>query len=60
MSRKKPKPSTDRRRIEQRLDESLRDTFPASDPVSLTQPARRDGPVERKDDKKPARRGERP
>jgi hypothetical protein len=29
-----------RRRLEQALDEALMDTFPASDPVSIEQPAR--------------------
>ena len=28
------------RDIDQKLDEALNDTFPASDPVALTQPAR--------------------
>jgi hypothetical protein len=31
-----------RRRQEQALDEALRNTFPASDPVSIAQPAGRD------------------
>jgi len=28
------------RRLDERLDEALEETFPASDPVSLTQPAK--------------------
>jgi hypothetical protein len=39
-----------RRRQEEALDEALRDTFPASDPVSIEQPA----PVPPKRPKKPA------
>ena len=30
----------ERRRLDRALDEGLEDTFPASDPVSLVQPAR--------------------
>ena len=33
-----------RRRQEQALDEALKNTFPASDPVSIAQPAGRDFP----------------
>lgn len=29
-----------RKRLEEELDEGLEDTFPASDPVSVTEPAR--------------------
>jgi hypothetical protein len=31
--------TAERRSLEQALDEGLRETFPASDPVSVTQPA---------------------
>jgi hypothetical protein len=31
--------SIEKRRLEQALEEGLRETFPASDPVSVTQPA---------------------
>ena len=30
--------STEKRRLEQALDEGLEETFPASDPVNVTQP----------------------
>jgi hypothetical protein len=59
MSAKKPKSSNRRRRNDERLDEGLKDTFPASDPVSLTQPSRRDGPIASKADKQTPRRSER-
>ena len=48
MSRTKPRPQqarlpkakeTDRKLDEAKLDEALKDTFPASDPVALLQPA---------------------
>ena len=43
--------STEKRRLEQALEEGLRETFPASDPVSVTQPApsKADQHVKRKD-----------
>jgi hypothetical protein len=43
--------STEKRRLEQALEEGLRETFPASDPVSVTQPApsKADHPVKNKD-----------
>ncbi len=45
-----------RRRQEQALDDALKNTFPASDPVSIAQPAGRDflrfePPIEDGDDK---------
>jgi hypothetical protein len=39
MDRKKPKPKDDKRRLDEKLDRALEDTFPASDPVAITQPA---------------------
>jgi hypothetical protein len=44
MDRKKTKPPERRRKIDDKLDEALRETFPASDPVSVTQPAPADEP----------------
>jgi hypothetical protein len=43
--------STEKRRLEQALEEGLLDTFPASDPVSVTQPAptKADHPVKHND-----------
>jgi hypothetical protein len=43
--------STEKRRLEQALEEGLRETFPASDAVSVTQPApsKADHHVKRKD-----------
>lgn len=47
MPTKKPeKPATEdaeekRRRLEEELNEGLEDTFPASDPVSVTEPSRK-------------------
>jgi hypothetical protein len=43
--------SIEKRRLEQALEEGLRETFPASDPVSVTQPApsKADHPVKHKD-----------
>jgi hypothetical protein len=35
----KNRKSAEQRRLEQALDEGLEETFPASDPVSVTQPA---------------------
>jgi hypothetical protein len=44
-SKRQPRPANDRldkrRREEKALDDALADTFPASDPVSIEQPARR-------------------
>jgi len=37
---KKPEPDSEvRRRLERALDEGLKETFPASDPVAVTEPA---------------------
>jgi nicotinate phosphoribosyltransferase len=33
------KPKTKRERLEEALEEGLKETFPASDPVSVTEPA---------------------
>lgn len=43
--------SDDKRRLDQALDEGLMETFPGSDPVSVTQPApsRQDHHIQRKD-----------
>jgi len=38
-SPKKPKTSSDKRHREELLDEALEDTFPASDPVAMIEPA---------------------
>ena len=35
----KPADKAERRRLEEALEEGLEETFPASDPVSVTQPA---------------------
>jgi hypothetical protein len=49
MSRKKkPKSPRRRRALDDKLDQALQDTFPASDPVSLTQPSPSEGPDNRK------------
>lgn len=51
MTKKKPGPEAaskaeaEKRKLDDELDEALRETFPASDPVKLTQP---DPHVERK------------
>ena len=41
----------EKRRLEEALEEGLEETFPGSDPVSVTQPAPSDGdlPARRKD-----------
>ena len=36
---RKPRDSAEKRRLDQALDEGLEETFPASDPVNVTQPA---------------------
>jgi nicotinate phosphoribosyltransferase len=40
-----------RRREEQALDEALKDTFPASDPISIEQPAPGEPPEGDREDK---------
>jgi hypothetical protein len=35
----KPHDETKKRKLDEKLDEALRDTFPGSDPVSFTEPA---------------------
>jgi hypothetical protein len=51
--RSQPKDATgaEKRRLEQALEEGLEETFPASDPVNVTQPApsKNDLHVKRKD-----------
>jgi hypothetical protein len=55
MNRSRPKPTVgkdpDKRRLDEALEEGLEETFPASDPVNVTQPApsRGDNHVKRKD-----------
>jgi len=39
-ARKAAKPSRKNRRIERELDEGLRETFPGSDPLAVTDPTR--------------------
>ena len=39
MPRKKPKARDTERQVDDKLDEALKDTFPASDPVAFIQPA---------------------
>jgi hypothetical protein len=50
MSRKKSKSPDHRRTLDDKLDQALQDTFPASDPVSLVQPAPRGEPDRKKGD----------
>jgi hypothetical protein len=39
-----PKPKQpNKKKLERELEEGLEDTFPASDPVSVTEPAAKDG-----------------
>jgi nicotinate phosphoribosyltransferase len=45
---KKHKPETEKQRLERELEEGLEETFPASDPVAVTEP----GPDEPGDDGK--------
>jgi hypothetical protein len=42
----------EKERLERSLEEGLRDTFPASDPINVTQPPR--SPLDRKDKKSAA------
>ncbi|MBN9087580.1 MAG: hypothetical protein J0J01_11780 [Reyranella sp.] len=39
MDSKKPKPHDHEPSLDEKLDRALEDTFPASDPVSITEPA---------------------
>jgi hypothetical protein len=52
-SRPDPKPAegADKRRLDEALEEGLEETFPGSDPVSVTQPApsKADRHIRRKD-----------
>lgn len=36
---RKPRESAEKRRLDEALEEGLEETFPASDPVNVTQPA---------------------
>jgi hypothetical protein len=54
MSRTQPKTPKSKRQADDKLDEALKDTFPASDPVSLTEPAPEE--PRKKDKRKPASR----
>ncbi len=38
-TRKTPRAQSEKRRLDQALEEGLEETFPASDPVNVTQPA---------------------
>jgi hypothetical protein len=40
----KPEPATEKRRVDQKLDKALEESFPGSDPVSISQPAADDKP----------------
>jgi hypothetical protein len=46
-----PEEVKEKRRLEEALEEGLKETFPGSDPVNVTQPApsREDGHVKRSD-----------
>ncbi|MFT4118168.1 hypothetical protein [Bradyrhizobium sp.] len=46
-----PNEAKEKRRLDEALEEGLEETFPGSDPVSVTQPppSRGDGHVKRKD-----------
>jgi hypothetical protein len=33
------RPQTDKEKMDKKLDEALRDSFPSSDPVAITEPA---------------------
>ncbi len=59
MTRKKKRNATQpRRKVEDKLDRALEDTFPASDPVSLIEPAPSDDDDKEQSDKnKPPARG---
>jgi hypothetical protein len=50
-SQPKDAAGAEKRRLEQALEEGLEETFPASDPVNVTQPApsKKDAHVKRKD-----------
>lgn len=56
MTKKKPAPQdvskaeAEKRKLDEELDAALRDTFPASDPVKLTQPAQHVEPQKTEDD----------
>jgi nicotinate phosphoribosyltransferase len=50
--KKKPTSSDAKRKTDEKLDEALKDSFPSSDPVALSEPAP-DEPDEASKDKKP-------
>ncbi len=52
---RKAKPRDTRHQADDKLDEALKDTFPASDPVALIEPApkKSDEPPRAKDRRKP-------
>ncbi len=43
----KPKKSAEQEKLERELDEGLEETFPASDPVAVTEPAPDHRPVKK-------------
>jgi hypothetical protein len=47
----KPRESAEKRRLDQALEEGLEETFPASDPVNVTQPppSKGDHKIKRRD-----------
>jgi len=49
MESKKPKPPDHEPSLDEKLDRALEDTFPASDPVAITEPAPKN---KKKDDKR--------
>lgn len=42
------KPETEKQQLDRELEEGLEETFPASDPVSVTEPGPKDGEDEKK------------
>lgn len=39
MAGKKPSPRDEKRKLDDKLDEALKDSFPGSDPVAMSEPA---------------------
>ena len=39
MTDKKPSPQDEKRKLDDKLDEALKDSFPGSDPVAMSEPA---------------------
>jgi hypothetical protein len=56
MPSKKPTSPDTKRKIDDKLDRALEDTFPASDPVSFVEPSPEDEPNRVKDRKPESRR----